>query len=72
MATCNTKPKLLLDLLHGECRWWVREDKRGVATHFCAEPAVPGTSWCEAHLLQTSSSKQVLERLSAKIKRTQR
>ncbi len=68
MARRNTPPKTILEVANGECRWWVKADKRGVATHFCAKPAIPTTSWCEEHLMKMTSSPKALERIMAKLK----
>ncbi len=70
MASRNTKPKSILDVGMRECKWWVSEDKHGMATLFCARPSVPGTSWCEEHLMKMTSSSAAAERLKKLVART--
>ena len=42
------KPKTLLDLEFGDCRWPIGEPKHD-DFHFCGKPHAPGRPYCELH-----------------------
>jgi GcrA cell cycle regulator len=43
-----TKPKTLLDLEPGDCRWPIGEPKHE-DFHFCGRPHAPGRPYCAHH-----------------------
>jgi GcrA cell cycle regulator len=47
-ANKAAKPKALLDLEPGDCRWPIGEPKHE-DFHFCGRPHVPGRPYCAQH-----------------------